>query len=118
MLTEEQIARVVHETNKAFCEAIGDFSQPNWDNAPDWQKQSAIQGVKLHINNPLAGPEDSHNSWLAEKKATGWTYGLVKDPQTKQHPCFVTYDELPVEQRMKDYLFRNVVHTLVHTHIK
>lgn len=106
------IAKVAHEINRAYCEALGDNSQPAWEQAPNWQRDSAINGVRFHLDNPNASPSHSHESWLAEKAATGWKYGPVKDPEAKEHPCFVPYDELPVEQRAKDYLFRAVVHVL------
>ena len=35
--------------------------------------------------------------------------GPVKDPEKKEHPCFLPYDELPLSQRIKDYLFTAVV---------
>ena len=108
----EQIARVAHEINRAYCQALGDNSQPKWEDAPDWQRSSAINGVEFHITNPDAGPDHSHNAWLAEKEATGWKWGPVKDAERKEHPCFVPYDQLPVEQKAKDYLFRAVVHAL------
>ena len=111
-LTPEQIAKVCHNVNKAYCEALGDTSQPSWENAPQWQKDSAMTGVKMHLANPNAGPDDSHNSWLAQKKEEGWKYGPVKKPEVKEHPCFVPYQELPVEQKAKDYIFREVVHSL------
>lgn len=106
----EFIARMCHEANRAFCAAIGDASQVPWDEAADWQKTSAMNGVRLHLDNPNAGPDDSHNSWLAEKVATGWKYGPVKDVGLREHPCMVPYSELPAEQRAKDHLFRAVVH--------
>jgi hypothetical protein len=106
------IARVAHEINRAYCESIGDHSQPTWDNAPEWQKDSAIRGVQFHIDNPEATPENSHESWLKQKEEEGWKYGPVKNPETKEHPCFLPYNELPIEQRSKDYLFRQIVHTL------
>jgi hypothetical protein len=108
----EQIAQVCHEANKAYCQSIGDNSQPSWENAPDWQKQSAINGVKYHLETPDAKPEDSHNSWLKEKEADGWKYGEVKNPETKEHTCYVPYSELPAEQQKKDALFIAVVHSL------
>jgi hypothetical protein len=108
----EQIAKVAHEINRAYCSAIGDNSQPSWEDAPDWQKSSAINGVEFHLANPEAGPDNSHNAWLAEKEATGWKWGPVKNPELKEHPCYVPYDELPVEQKAKDYLFRGTVHAL------
>ena len=112
MLTKEQIAKVCHDVNKAYCEALGDISQPTWDNAPQWQKDSAMLGVELHVNNPQAGPDDSHNSWLKQKKEEGWKYGPIKNPEMKEHPCFVAYEDLPQEQQAKDYIFRSVVHSL------
>ena len=107
-----QIARVCHEINGAYCRAIGDDSQPTWENAPEWQKASAAAGVRLHLENPHAGPEASHESWLKLKKLEGWVYGPVKAPETKQHPCMVPYYQLPAEQQIKDHLFRQVVHSL------
>ena len=50
----------------------------------------------------------SHESWLAERGATGWVYGAVKDVNKKTHPCFVPYAELPPEQKSKDAIFVGV----------
>lgn len=108
----EMIARFCHEINKAYCEALGDFSQPEWDLAPDWQKESAVNGVLFHFENPNSTPSDSHNSWLAQKVAEGWVYGDVKDPEAKTHPCCVPYEQLPESQRAKDYLFRQTIHSM------
>lgn len=105
----ETIAKACHAANKGYCEALGDFSQPSWEDAPQWQKDSAIVGVKFHLSGDH-GPEASHNSWLAQKEAEGWVYGEVKDPVKKEHPCFVPYEQLPVEQKAKDYIFRSIVH--------
>lgn len=108
----EDIARVCHEANRGYCAALGDNSQVPWDQAPDWQKQSAIKGVLHHLKNPDSTPADSHKSWLEEKKETGWKYGPVKDPEKKEHPCFVEYDHLPTEQKAKDFIFLSVVRAM------
>ncbi len=111
-MTIEQIAQVAHEVNKAYCESIGDTSQPSWEDAPEWQKKSAVVGVEFHLNNPDASPSASHESWLKEKEADGWEYGPEKDAEKKEHPCFVPYHQLPTEQQSKDYLFRQIIHSL------
>lgn len=108
-MTPIEIAQLAHEVNRAYCEAIGDKSQPAWADAPQWQKDSAINGVRAHLASDLT-PEQSHEAWMAEKRAAGWRYGVVKDPVEKTHPCFCEYSRLPLEQRVKDYLFRGVVH--------
>lgn len=103
----ESCAEAAHEMNRAWCVAHGDTSQVAWKDAPDWQRSSAMNGVR----GALAGntPEQIHQSWLKEKQATGWKYGPIKDPEKKEHPCFVPYAELPPEQRVKDFLFINTV---------
>ena len=110
---KEVIARVCHEANKAYCESLGDLTQPKWDDAPDWQKESAINGVQFHMDNPDSKPEDSHNNWMAEKEKDGWVYGETKDAEKKVHPCMVSYDQLPKGQQVKDSLFIGIVRTLV-----
>jgi hypothetical protein len=107
-----EIAQVAHEVNKAYCEAIGDNSQTSWEDAPAWQKESAVLGVMFHVENPDAGPDASHNSWMKQKVDTGWKFGLTKDPENKYHPCIVPFEQLPKEQQAKDFLFRQVVHSL------
>lgn len=106
------IAQIAHEINRAYCESLGDDSQPSWESAPDWQKDSAVAGVEMHLANPDATPEQSHESWLFHKLADGWVHGEVKDAEAKTHPCCLPYEELPPEQKAKDYLFRAVVHQL------
>ncbi len=106
------IAQVAHELNKAYCESIGDMSQPDWENAPEWQKNSAETGVRFHLDNPEASPSASHDSWLKQKTEEGWKYGEIKDPEKKEHPCFVPYEQLPTEQKAKDYIFKQTIHSL------
>lgn len=111
-MNAESIARVCHEVNREYCCALGDISQPTWGNAPQWQKDSALLGVKLHLDNPLASPAASHESWMAQKVADGWVYGEVKDADAKTHPCIVPFDSLGREQQAKDFIFRAIVHAL------
>jgi hypothetical protein len=106
---EKAIAKICHEVNRAYCEAIGDNSQKPWGEAEEWQRKSAIEGVQFALGNPDAPASAMHESWLAAKAADGWKFASVKDTAKKEHPCFVPYDELPLEQRVKDYLFKRVV---------
>ncbi len=107
----DRIARVCHEVNRAYCESLGDESQLPWEEAPEWQRESARMGVDLHMMGdfPVSA---SHKSWMALKLEEGWRYGPVKDVEKKEHPCMVAYDDLPREQQSKDYIFRAVVHAM------
>ena len=108
-MKELKIAKICHEANKAFCESISDNSQKHWDDAPQWQKDSAINGVKFALANPHVTPEDMHDNWMEEKIANGWIYGDVKSEAVKTHPCLVSYENLPEQQKCKDYIFRHIV---------
>lgn len=112
----EEIAKVCHEANRAYCIALGDDSQLPWDHAPGWQRDSAMKGVRFILDNDNATPEQSHESWMLEKAKEGWAYGEVKDAEKKLHPCFVPYAKLPVEQRAKDYIFGAFVRAMRSNH--
>jgi hypothetical protein len=107
------IAQICHERNRQYCLSLGDESQPSWPDAPQWQKDSAINGVTFHLEALQRGeelnPAASHENWLKEKESAGWKYGPVKDPEKKEHPCCVPYDQLPTEQKFKDEIFIRTV---------
>jgi hypothetical protein len=105
------IAQVAHDINQALRAAIGEAVEPWADTTPE-HKASILAGVDMHIANPGVAPEASHEAWLTQKLAEGWTLGHVKDVEAKTHPCIRAYDSLPTEQKVKDYLFRAVVHSL------
>lgn len=71
-----------------------------------------LDGVEFHLAHPDASPAASHDHWLTAKEADGWTWGPRKNPETREHPCCVPFDQLSPEQRAKDYLFRGVVRAL------
>lgn len=107
-----QIAMVCHQANKAWCEANDDYSQKDWCEAEEWQRQSAISGVIFRIGNPDKGHDIQHNSWLEEKVKDGWVYGEIKDAEAKTHPCIVPFEELPEFQKKKDSIFCAIVDSL------
>jgi hypothetical protein len=111
-LSAIQIARVCHEANRAYCLSIGDHSHLPWDSAPEWQKNSAIDGVNFVLAHPTASPRSSHDNWLAEKERAGWRYGPVKDEEKREHPCCVPYNRLPAHEKAKDYIFRAIVEAI------
>lgn len=94
-------AMMAHEANREYCQLLGDDSQVPWDEAPEWQKDSAIAGVSAIHAKPDTSPEASHESWMAQKLEDGWIYGAEKDEDAKEHPCILAYDALPDEQKLK-----------------
>lgn len=105
----ELIACAAHMANRVYCQALGDESQPTWEDAPEWQRSSIINGVRAKLANPDITPAQSHEGWLAQKRAEGWTWGPTKDPLLKTHPCMLDYENLPADQKHKDHNFLAVV---------
>lgn len=106
-------AIMCHETNRVYCQLLGDYSQKSWSECEDWQKSSVISGVRFYVNNPFSTPRDMHHEWCRVKYADGWKYGPVKDIAKKEHYCLVDYDQLPEEQRTKDKLFSSIVRAMM-----
>jgi hypothetical protein len=114
----EEVARIAHQVNKAYCQAMGDDSQLDWEEAPDWAKESAINGVRYAIEKNFPSPQEMHDNWLSEKLKNGWKYGEEKDADKKEHPCCLPYKDLPEFQKAKDYLFSAVVRSMYEAWIK
>lgn len=108
-----EIAKICHEANRKYCEVINDPIISDWEHAAAWQKTSCIEGVIFCRANPDAPASSNHESWLEHKRKEGWKYGLVKDQDKKEHPCFVPYEELPEKQKKKDDLFKAIVAALI-----
>lgn len=111
-ILHEQIARVCHAANAAYCLIIADIGpSPTWEESPQEHRESIVSGVVARMEGGLT-PEQMHNRWMASKVASGWTYGQTKSFEAKTHPCLVPYNKLHVDQRRKDDLFSAIVDAL------
>jgi hypothetical protein len=109
--SDEQLAQVVHEANRALQAIQGDDapSQP-WVCEDDGIKANVIVGVRNTRHGMT--PEEHHQSWVEDKLAHGWRYGAEKDTERRTHPCLVSFDQLPRYQQDKNRLFIAIVRAL------
>lgn len=112
ILTEDEIAVICHEANRALCITHDDYSQVSWCEAPEWQRDSAINGVKFRLDNPQTKQSASHENWMKLKISHGWVYGETKDEVKKTHPCLLPFEQLPPQQQAKGHLFCAIVDSL------
>lgn len=108
-LKKEVIPKACYEANRSFCQSFGDYSQWPWEDAPEWQKESVINGVEFALSNPDSNPIQMHNNWMKHKIDDGWVYGPCKDVDKKTHPCLVPYAELTEQHKAKDSMFLSIV---------
>jgi hypothetical protein len=105
------VAFIAHAINREYREALGEDPGPTWDALPDVNREGIIAGVRQQLADPGRTPAESHQAWLDYYQALGWKYGPTKNFETKEHPCFLPYGDLPEAQRAKDRLFQAVVRT-------
>lgn len=63
MDTIEQIAIMCHETNKVWCLLNGDATQQSWEHAEQWQRDSAIAGVKFFMGQGFQANGSGLEGW-------------------------------------------------------
>jgi hypothetical protein len=100
--TSEDVARVCTEATRAYSEALGDTSDPRWENIEPWRHAFANEGVDL----VLRGGSDSelHDLWRKHKQAAGWTAG-TRDTGAKKSENLVPYDHLGPVAVTKNAIF-------------
>lgn len=114
-LSFRDVASIAYEANRRLRHVIGDGSDlPPWRDAGETKRDGLEAGVGFHVEHPDASPVAAHQAWLDRKVADGWVYGLQEDAEASPptHPNILPYDDLPDEQKAKDYLFRGIVHSL------
>ena len=43
-----------------------------------------------------------HDHWALKRTSEGWTYGAKRDDELREHPCLVSYDDLPDSEKEYD----------------
>lgn len=105
-----QVAKVCHAAIREFSRAVdNNTTTPVWEELGEGLKNSSIDGVLFHTNNPEATAADSHQNWVDYKAKNGWTFGEQKDEEAKTHPSMVPFDELSDSEKAKDDLFCSIV---------
>jgi len=109
----EAIASICHEANRAWCDHWGSDVQVPWKDAPQWQKDSAVDGVRFIVDCHKRGfkfsAEDVHEHWRDKKFSDGWKWAAIKNPANKEHNCLLPWSELNPKERLKDELFLGIV---------
>jgi hypothetical protein len=56
------IAELAHEHVRNYNALVGDEQTVAWAEAPEWQRESAIDGVLFYLKNPTATAEQVHEN--------------------------------------------------------
>ena len=105
------IAATAHEAHRRLCLALGDYAVPVWEDAPLWMRHSAMDNVRIQLENPKITPAERHWRWVQKMTQDGWVIG-PKDADKKSHPNLRAFAELPRHQQIKGELFGAIVESL------
>ena len=46
--------------------------------------------------------KNTHDIWAAQRLAERWKYGAARNDERKEHPCLVSYEDLPENEKEYD----------------
>jgi hypothetical protein len=101
----EQIAKTAHAVHRAYCLEMDIPTQPKWEDVDSEHKDVVYNSIKHILSGSIKSAEDSHNKFVESKHARGWKFGEVYSIEDKLNPRLVDFNELTLEQRIKEKLF-------------
>lgn len=99
------LAESCHEATKVISEQILSEEKKEWKLIDSKTKAKLLNAVNRAIEEKITDPAIAHANWITDMEKDGWQYGDKLDEENKTHPCMVPYDQLPVGQQTKDYIF-------------
>lgn len=112
-MTPEEIARVAHATNVAYCEVRGLDRKEAWDDTDPQIRQGTTAAVRQTLMKPDISPDESHAAWMKDRAEAGWVYDKEYSVVRRTHPNMRPYHYLSVEEKTKDALFLAIVRACV-----
>lgn len=98
--------RAAYEASRSWCLSIGDDTHEPYDNLSTAEKAPIRESVIGILQGNI--PEQAHEDWRRRKIADGWSWGSEKDDVRKTHPALLPYEELDLEQRVKNDIWCGV----------
>ena len=88
-MNHEELAKIVHTVNRAYCIAIGEEPQELWENISDEMKESTYVGINYILNHPTATASTLHRNWRdIDRNGLSWLmvgYMVKKKTKRKRH---------------------------------
>jgi hypothetical protein len=77
-------------------------------------KMLYIDNAIAVLRDPFMSVEDNHNVWMDLRIEKGWKYGTTANRHKKISDCLVPFEKLSNLQKLKDVVFIDTIHCLVH----
>jgi len=107
----EDIARLVVNTNADYSLALGEQAVTYWDATSPEVRASIIRGIISALRYDPT-PAQNHQNFIDDRTKEGWTYGPEKNAEAKTHPDMIPFEQLPADQKAKNFIFLSLVKSL------
>ncbi len=112
-LDHDAIARVAHESLRAYCARVADTPPDDWTQVGSEHRVMLDALVRHLAASPSCTPEDFHERWRAGMARQGWRHGDYRSVTRLTHPHMVPFDQLSARYRSKQALLFAVIHHLL-----
>ncbi|MBI5443121.1 MAG: Ryanodine receptor Ryr [Deltaproteobacteria bacterium] len=85
----------------------GRFAIDSKEPGPGGYRPRPVDTSGVAISNEIADltellARNTHENWAHQRLSDGWRWGPARDDARREHPCLVSYDDLPEEEREYD----------------
>jgi len=101
-------AKAAHCAVQAINEAFGLYKLPQWMLCNDWYKASFTRNVEAYLYHAYP-VRKVHAHWVRRMESQGWVVGETRCREQKTHPMLVSFNDLPIEEKLKLKQMRAVV---------
>jgi len=107
------IAKIVWEADKGFVEMASLIEVPHWEEAEDWQRDKVCSDVAYLLEYENAPESALHDIWVDAMREHGWKHGEKIDKEQHTHPHLLPYNELPIEEKIRNNLMWTLVRKFI-----
>lgn len=106
----DKIACVAYTAIRTWCIRTKQEVSPEWTDLPDdYADHIKIVVARAFADMKTPSAKQLHERCLKDGKTAGWGYGAQVDREKKLHPDILPWEQMTMDQRMKDHIFSAVI---------
>lgn len=106
--TDKEAARLLHVAIQAVQSALKQEVSPDWELLTAAEQDMKAAHTR-QMRREKVTARKAHESWMALRLSEGWTWGPVTDKARKVHSALCPFEEIPVEEVIKDVLYERLL---------
>lgn len=100
-----RLAQAVSEANSVYRQYATSEPGRAWATMTNDEQRDVLLAVARTLELRTASAEECHAEWLKHREAAGWKYAEVMDPEKKESPYMMPWEQLKPEGKAKSELY-------------